>query len=53
MYIVRTLKLKKHLEEVGFKVEGTAPNKDIPNFIVWLFQDGKDIRQAVKEYSNK
>lgn len=53
MYIVRTLKLKKHLESLGFKVEGTAPNRDISNFIVWLFQDGKELREAVKEYSNK
>ena len=53
MYIVRTLKLKKYLEEKGFKVEGIAPNKEIPNFIVWLFEDNEAIRRTVKEYSNK
>jgi hypothetical protein len=52
MYIIRTLKLKKWLENKGFKVEGTIPNKDIPNFLVWLFEDSKEIRQAVKEYCN-
>lgn len=51
MYIVRTLKLKKYLEEHGFKAEGTMPNKDIPKFLVWLFEDGQSIRDAVKEYS--
>lgn len=53
MYIVRTLKLKRYLEEKGFKVEGTAPNRDIPNFIIWLFEDTKELRQAVKEYCKK
>lgn len=53
MYIVRTLKLKKHLENLGFRIEGTMPNKDIPNFLVWLFEDTKELRQAVKEYCNK
>jgi len=53
MYIVRTLKLKKYLEEKGFKYEGTIPNKDIPNFLVWLFEDGQLIREAVQEYSTK
>lgn len=51
MYIIRTLKLKKYLEGKGFKAEGTMPNKDIPNFLVWMFQDSEELRQAVKEYS--
>ena len=46
MYIVRTLKLKKHLENLGFKAEGT-------NFLVWLFEDTKELIQAVKEYCKK
>lgn len=53
MYIVRTLKLKNHLERLGFKAEGSMPNKDIPKFLVWLYQDTKALRQAVKEYSKK
>lgn len=53
MYIIRTLKLKKYLESKGFKVEGTVPNKDIPNFIVWLFENTEELREAIKEYSNK
>lgn len=53
MYIVRTLKLKKYLEKRGFKPEGTIPNKDIPNFLVWLFDDNEEIRVAVKEYCKK
>ncbi|WP_157453608.1 DUF5659 domain-containing protein [Clostridium sartagoforme] len=53
MYIIRTLKLKKYLESKGFKVEGTMPNRDIPKFIVWLFQDGKELREAIQEYSKK
>lgn len=51
MYIIRTLKLKKYLESRGFRAEGTMPNKDIPNFLVWLFEDNMEIRQAVKDYS--
>ena len=53
MYIVRTLKLKKHLENLGFRIEGTMPNKEIHNFLVWLFEDTKELRQAVKEYCKK
>lgn len=53
MYIVRTLKLKKYLEKLGFEAEGSIPNKDIPKFLVWLYQDTKELRQVVKEYCKK
>ena len=53
MYIIRTLKLKKYLEELGFKAQGSMPNKDIPNFLVWYYEDTTELRQAVKEYCKK
>lgn len=53
MYIIRTLKLKNYLDSKGFKPEGSMPNKDIPKFLVWLYQDTEELREVVKEYSNK
>lgn len=48
-YKVFTLKLARELREHGFSIVGTLPNAKKPWLNVYLFQDTKELRDAVQQ----
>lgn len=52
-YKVFTKRLANILCEQGFKVERTEINNQKPWLYVYLFEDSKELRQAIQEFLNK
>lgn len=49
-YIVRSRKLSYFLQFKNFRLLGTQPNKDNPNWQVFLFKNSPELREAINEY---
>lgn len=49
-YVCRRLRLYNFLTERGFVPYQTAPDKYDCKRIIWLYEDCKEIQNAVKEY---
>ena len=46
---VFSMKLAKELGLRGFKFIGTEPNRKVPWYNVYLFEDTLDLRKAIEE----
>lgn len=50
LYTIKTITMYTHLIRKGFKPIEIVPNIYIPDFVVWKFEDTKELRKAMQEY---
>lgn len=49
IFKVFSIKLARELGLRGFKLVGTEPNRKVPWYNVYLFEDTPDLRKAITE----
>lgn len=50
-YTIKAITMYKHLCSRGIFPVKTEPNIYIPKFIVWKYEDTKELRQAMEEFN--
>lgn len=50
IYVVKTMRLNNYLSEQGFIMLRPSKDKNNENFIVFLYEDTKELRQAINNY---
>ncbi|SCI99422.1 Uncharacterised protein [uncultured Clostridium sp.] len=50
MYIIKHLRVKTYLEDLGFICKGAIPDRNNPRYSVFLFEDTEYLRQALSNY---
>lgn len=50
LYTIKTINMYNYLIHRGFTPVEIAPNIYIPNFVVWKFEDTKELRKAMEQY---
>lgn len=53
LYVVKTITMYKHLCSKGIYPVGTEPNIYIPKFIVWKYEDTKELHNAMREFKKQ
>lgn len=53
MYFCTRLKLMQYLQDKGYQVAGTMPNKYNPKMIVWMFVKTDELMQDIDNYFNE
>lgn len=47
-YIVFSKRLAKTLNKMGYETIKTAPNKERPQYLVYMFTDTPDLRRSIE-----
>lgn len=50
LYTIKTITMFKHLCSKGIYPIQTEPNIYIPKFVVWKYEDTKELRKAMEEF---
>lgn len=53
LYTIKTITMFKHLCSKGIYPIQTEPNIYIPKFIVWKYEDTKELRKAMEEFKRQ
>lgn len=53
LYVVKTITMYKHLCSRGIYPVDTEPNIYIPKFIVWKYEDTKELHNAMREFKKQ
>lgn len=51
-YVCKKIRLLAYLQEHGFNFIKTQPDRNNPDFLVWIFIDSKELRNCIEEYYN-
>lgn len=49
--VIFTRKMALYLRDRGFEILKTIPDKTVPNFYNWVFEDSEELREAMTEYT--
>ena len=50
LYTIKTINMYNYLIHKGFTPIEIVPNIYIPNFVVWKFEDTKELRKTMEQY---
>lgn len=49
--VIYTKSMALFLRNKGFKILRTVPDKKMPNFYNWVFEDTEELQTAISEYT--